>query len=51
MIQVKSGFGKKFMTNNWRFAIFDAFYSVKMVLPEGEDRMGYLKRRLQETSM
>jgi len=47
--KVKGGFGSRFMTNNWRFAIFDAFYSVKMVLPVGEDRVGYLKRRLAET--
>ena len=47
--KVKDGFGSRFMTNNWRFAIFDAFYSPKMVLPVGEDRIGYLKRRLAET--
>ena len=50
MRQVKYAFGKKFMTNNWRFAIYDAFYSVNMVLPEGEERIAYLKRRLTETS-
>lgn len=50
MRQVKYAFGKKFMTNNWRFAIYDAFYSVNMVLPEGEERIAYLKRRLKETS-
>jgi len=46
--EVKGGFGTRFLTNKWRFAIFDAFYSMKQ-FEAGVTPWDYLLRCLEET--